>query len=137
MVAKVHSKSASAKKRTARVRRAAKTRAHIKSMQVKDPSLVRLCITRSSMHIGVQLIQYNALEGKSVVVASATTKEKLIKEKAGYTGNVNAAKIVGQVIAERALAANLKSASFDRSGHRYHGRVKALADAAREAGLQI
>lgn len=74
--------------------------------------------------------------GGDSVVASASTVEKDLRE-SGYTGNAEAAARVGQMIAERAKAAGIEEVAFDRSGFRYHGRVKALADAAREGGLQF
>ena len=71
------------------------------------------------------------------VLAAASTLEKDLKSQCKYTGNVDAAKVVGKAIAERALAKDVKRVAFDRSGFLYHGRIKALADAAREAGLQF
>ena len=71
------------------------------------------------------------------VVAVASTVEKDLREQCKYGGNVDAAKVVGKVVAERAIKANIKHVAFDRSGFAYHGRVKALADAAREGGLEF
>lgn len=137
MAVKIHSKSANAKKKLARVRRAKSTRQHIKSLQVKSSDLLRLSVKRSSKNISAQLIKYEALEGKSLVVASASTLEKTLKTQCKYTGNIDAAKVVGKAVAQRALEKGFNKIAFDRSGYKYHGRVKALADAAREAGLEF
>ena len=91
----------------------------------------RLCVFRSPRHIYAQVI---SPEGDKVL-ASASTVEK--DNRSGATGNVDAAGKVGKMIAERAKAAGVESVAFDRSGYAYHGRVKALADAARESGLQF
>lgn len=73
----------------------------------------------------------------SEVLAAASTVEKVIKEQVKYTGNKEAAAVVGKIVAERALEKGIKAVAFDRSGFKYHGRVQSLADAAREAGLQF
>ena len=73
----------------------------------------------------------------SEVLAAASTVEKAIRDQVEKTGNADAAKVVGKVIAERAVEKGIKDVTFDRSGFKYHGRVAALADAAREAGLQF
>ena len=91
----------------------------------------RLCVFRSPRHIYAQVI---SPEGDKVL-ASASTVEK--ENRTGATGNVDAAGKVGKMIAERAKAIGVESVAFDRSGYAYHGRVKALADAAREGGLQF
>jgi large subunit ribosomal protein L18 len=91
----------------------------------------RLCVFRSPKHIYAQVI---SPEGNKVL-ASASTVEKENRESA--TGNVDAAGKVGKLIAERAKAAGVEKVAFDRSGYAYHGRIKALADAAREGGLQF
>ena len=91
----------------------------------------RLCIFRSSKHIYAQLIEDES--GKTLVTASTVAKGAADSVK--YSGNVEAAKLVGKQIAEKALAQDIKQVVFDRNGFLYHGRVKALADAAREAGL--
>ncbi|MEQ9567834.1 MAG: 50S ribosomal protein L18, partial [Pseudomonadales bacterium] len=91
----------------------------------------RLCVHRTPRHIYAQVIAPSGDE----VVAAASTVEKDLREKA--TGNVEAAKAVGALIAERAKNAGISSVAFDRSGFKYHGRVKALADAARESGLEF
>ena len=90
----------------------------------------RLCIFRSSKHIYAQIIE--DVSGKTLVTASTVAKGA---DSVKYSGNVEAAKLVGKQIAEKALAKDIKQVVFDRNGFLYHGRVKALADAAREAGL--
>lgn len=91
----------------------------------------RLSVFRSLKHIYAQLIDDS--QGRTLVSASTIDKSCSVK----YGGNVSAAKQVGKVLAERALQAGIKKVVFDRGGHLYHGRVKALAEAAREAGLQF
>ena len=91
----------------------------------------RLCVFRSSKHIYAQIIE--DVTGKTLVAASTVAKDT--GDSVKYTGNVEAAKAVGKQIAEKALAKDIKQVVFDRNGFLYHGRVKALADAAREAGL--
>ena len=93
----------------------------------------RLSVFRSSKHIYAQVID----ETGGKVLASASTLEAEVKSQVKRGSNVDAAKIVGQRIAERAKAKGVTQVAFDRSGFRYHGRVKALADAARESGLQF
>jgi large subunit ribosomal protein L18 len=93
----------------------------------------RLCVYRSLGHIYAQIVDDRA--GRTLVSASSLDKETRKQLKGG--GNVAAAKVVGKAIAERALAAKIQKVVFDRGGYKYHGRVKALADAAREAGLQF
>ena len=93
----------------------------------------RLCVYRSLDHIYAQIIDDRA--GKTLVAASSADKDTKKNLKGG--GNVAAAKVVGKEIAQRAKAAGLAKVVFDRGGYKYHGRVKALADAAREAGLQF
>jgi large subunit ribosomal protein L18 len=90
----------------------------------------RLCVFRSSKHIYAQIIE--DVSGKTLVAASTAAKDAADSK---YSGNVEAAKQVGKQIAEKALAKDIKQVVFDRNGFLYHGRVKALADAAREAGL--
>jgi len=115
-------------KKSSRIRRARKTRAKISELAVP-----RLSIHRTPRHIYAQVI---AASGSEVVV-SASTVQADMKGKVKNTGNIDAASAVGKAIAEKALAAGVSSVAFDRSGFKYHGRVKALADAAREAGLKI
>jgi large subunit ribosomal protein L18 len=91
----------------------------------------RLCVFRSTKHIYAQIIE--DVTGKTLVAASTVAKDT--GDSVKYTGNVEAAKAVGKQIAEKALAKDIKQVVFDRNGFLYHGRVKALADAAREAGL--
>ena len=93
----------------------------------------RLSVFRSAKHIYAQVIDDN--EHKTL--ASASTMDKAFKALGQYGGNVAAAELVGKAVAERALAAGVKEVCFDRGGHKYHGRVKALADAARQNGLDI
>jgi len=113
-------------KKQSRVRRARKTRARIRHLEK-----VRLCIHRTPRHTYAQVISADG--GK--VLASASTLQAEVKAKIKNGGNVEAAKAVGQTIAEKAKQAGIEEVSFDRSGFHYHGRVKALADAARESGL--
>ena len=115
-------------KKSSRIRRARRTRAKISELAVP-----RLSIHRTPRHIYAQVIAASGSE----VVASASTVQADMKGKVKYTGNIDAASAVGKAIAEKALAAGVTSVAFDRSGFKYHGRVKALADAAREAGLKI
>jgi large subunit ribosomal protein L18 len=91
----------------------------------------RLCVFRSSKHIYAQIVE--DVTGKTL--AAASTVAKGVDDSVKYSGNVEAAKVVGKKIAEAALAKDIKHVIFDRNGFLYHGRVKALADAAREAGL--
>jgi large subunit ribosomal protein L18 len=93
----------------------------------------RLSVFRSSKHIYVQLID----DVKGVTIASASTLDKELAEQVGNGGNVEAARKVGELIAQRAKAKGHESVVFDRGGYLYHGRIQALADAAREAGLQF
>ena len=115
-------------KKISRLRRARKTRAKIARVGVD-----RLSIHRTPRHIYAQIIDAS---GEKVLV-SASTVDKTLRSSVKYGGNVEAAKAVGTRIAEFAKKAGVKKAAFDRSGFRYHGRVQALADAAREAGLKI
>lgn len=93
----------------------------------------RLSVFRSNKHIYAQII--NDVEG--VTLASASTKDKALREKFAYGGNIEAAKAVGQMVADRAKAAGVTEVVFDRGPYIFHGRVKALADAAREGGLSF
>jgi len=116
-------------KKITRQRRARRTR-----MKIRELGAHRLTVHRTPRHIYAQVIAPNG----SDVVASASTVEKSVTEAlAGYTGNVAAAAVVGRFIAERAKAAGVEQVAFDRAGFKYHGRVKALADAAREHGQQF
>ena len=111
---------------TARVRRARRAR-----MKMREIGATRLCVNRTPRHIYAQIISSDGAE----VLATASTVEKDLRE--GKTGNAEAAAKVGQLIAERAIAKGIKKVAFDRSGFKYHGRLKALADAAREGGLEF
>ena len=113
-------------KKETRLRRARKAR-----LKMRELETVRLCVYRSSQHIYAQVI---AADGGKVL-ASASTLDKDLRE--GATGNIDAAKKVGQLVAERAKAAGVTQVAFDRSGFKYHGRGKALADAAGEGGLEL
>ncbi|MDP5238257.1 50S ribosomal protein L18 [Uliginosibacterium sp. 31-16] len=115
-------------KKEARLRRARKTRARIAEQKV-----ARLTVFRSNCHIYAQIIS----ECGSRVLAAASTAEAAVKGVAPNGGNVSAATAVGKLIAERAAAAGVLSVAFDRAGYMYHGRVKALAEAARESGLKF
>ncbi len=93
----------------------------------------RLCVYRSLKHIYAQLID----DVKGVTICSVSSADKEIKESIKYGGNVKAASVVGQAVARKALDKGIKEVVFDRNGFIYHGRIKALADAAREAGLKF
>lgn len=115
-------------KKQNRLRRARKSRAKISELAVN-----RLSIHRTPRHIYAQVI---APDG-GTILASASTLEKDVRKGAKGTGNIEAAAIIGARIAEKAKAAGIDIVAFDRGGFRYHGRIKALADAAREAGLKF
>jgi len=116
-------------KKASRLRRATRAR-----KKIQELGATRLVVHRTPRHIYAQVIAANGSE----VLASASTVEKsLCEQLTGYTGNLDAAKLVGKVIAERAKEKGVEQVAFDRSGFQYHGRVAALADAAREAGLQF
>jgi len=113
-------------KQTARVRRAKRSRAKMRELGV-----YRLSVHRTPRHIYAQVIS----PAGDTVLASASTLDKELRS--GSTGNVEAATAVGNLVAERARAAGVSQVAFDRAGFRYHGRVKALADGAREGGLEF
>ena len=115
-------------KKERRQRRAIKTRLHIRELGV-----ARLTIHRTPQHIYAQVFDPT---GAKVLVSASSVQEAVVRDLKG-TGNVDAAKAVGKAVAERAKAAGISKVAFDRAGFRYHGRVKALADAAREAGLEF
>jgi large subunit ribosomal protein L18 len=115
-------------KKQARIRRATKSR-----MKMKQLGANRLVVNRTPRHIYAQII---AADGGKVL-ATASSLEKDIKASGKSTGNVETAKVVGALVAERAVKAGVSNVAFDRSGFKYHGRVKALADSARENGLQF
>ena len=112
----------------ARQRRARKTRA-----KIAEQKSVRLAIHRTNLHIYAQVI---SADGSSVL-ASASTLEAEVRKEVGNGGNTSAAAVVGKRIAEKAKSAGVTAVAFDRSGYKYHGRIKALADAAREHGLKF
>ena len=113
-------------KKVARIRRSKSTR-----LKIRELGAVRLCVNRTPRHIYAQVI--SACGGK--VLAQASTLDASLRD--GATGNVEAAKKVGLLVAERAKAAGVTKVAFDRSGFQYHGRIQALADAAREGGLEF
>ena len=115
-------------KKAARIRRATKARQHIRKL-----GMARLTVHRSGRHIYAQVIDAAGAR----VLASASTLQKDLKKDLSSTSNKDAAKAVGKAVAEKAVAAGVKSVAFDRSGFKYHGRIKVLADAAREGGLQF
>jgi large subunit ribosomal protein L18 len=115
-------------KKLRRLRRARKTRAKIAEL-----GAIRLCVHRTNMHIYAQLIDSSG----SSVLASVSSLDKALRDEVKTGSNINAAKIVGQRLAEKAKQLGYEKVSFDRSGFAFHGRVKALAEAAREHGLQF
>ncbi len=120
--------SRAADKKAARQRRGLRTR-----MKLRELGVNRLCVHRTPRHIYAQII---APDGARTLVAASTLESGMRQGLTG-TGNVEAARAVGKAIAEKAVAQGITEVAFDRSGFRYHGRVKALADAAREHGLQF
>ena len=115
-------------KKIARLRRAKSTRAHIRELGVP-----RLSVLRTGQHLYAQLFSADG----SKVLASASTVQSAVKDGLKSSKNADAAAKVGRAIAEKARAAGVERVAFDRSGYRFHGRIKALADAAREGGLQF
>lgn len=115
-------------KKIARLRRAKSTRSHIRELGVP-----RLSVLRTGQHLYAQLFTADGAK----VLASASTLQADVKDGLKNGKNAEAAVRVGKMIAERAKAAGIERVAFDRSGYRYHGRIKALADAAREGGLQF
>ena len=115
-------------KKEARLRRGRRTRIKIRELRVN-----RLCVHRTPNHIYAQIIAPSG----SKVVAAASTLDQSLRESLKGTGNIEAAKEVGKSIAAKAKSAGIDFVAFDRSGFKYHGRIKALADAARENGLQF
>jgi large subunit ribosomal protein L18 len=115
-------------KKAARLRRSAQTRRKVHKLRA-----VRLAVHRTNGHIYAQIF---SAEGDKVL-ASASTAEKEVRAKLASGGNKAAAVMIGQRIAEKAKTLGIEAVAFDRSGYKYHGRVKALADAAREAGLKF
>jgi large subunit ribosomal protein L18 len=115
-------------KRLAKWRRAKRTRMRIKALEV-----MRLTVNKTSKHTYAQIMTSDG--AKTLVCAS--TLDQTLRQTLSSTGNVEGAKAVGQLVAQRALAAGIRRVAFDRSGFAYHGRIQALADAAREAGLEF
>lgn len=115
-------------KKTSRLRRARKTRAKIAGQEA-----VRLSVHRTPRHFYAQVIDPTG----SKVLAAASTLETGLRNELKHCGNTEAASAVGKLLAEKALSAGIEAVAFDRSGFRYHGRVKAFADAAREHGLKF
>ncbi len=115
-------------KKKSRLRRARRTRARIAELQA-----IRLSVHRTPRHFYAQIIDASGAR----VLASASTLEVSLRKELKNTGNIEAAGAVGKRLAEKALSAGVEAAAFDRSGFRYHGRVKAFADAAREGGLKF
>ena len=113
-------------RKASRMRRATKTRKRIRELKIP-----RLCVHRTPRHIYAQIISPDG----GTTVASASTVDRTVRGEVAYGGNCSAAATVGRTIAERAREAGVERVAFDRSGFKFHGRVKALADAAREAGL--
>ncbi|MDP3745153.1 MAG: 50S ribosomal protein L18 [Methylotenera sp.] len=111
-----------------RLRRARKTRAKIAELKV-----TRLSVHRTNTHIYAQIIA----ETGDKVIASASTVEADVRKNLKNGGNIEAAIVIGKLIAEKAKQAGITTVAFDRSGYKYHGRIKALADAARENGLSF
>ena len=106
-------------------------RHHVRNRLRGDTKRPRLSVYRSNQHIAAQIIDDS--QGKTLV--SASTRDKELRDSVGYGGNQDAATAIGKAIAEKAIAAGIKEVAFDRGSYKYHGRVAALADAAREAGL--
>ena len=115
-------------KKRMRKRRTGRARAKIRELDVP-----RLCVHRTPSHIYAQII----VSGGAVTQASASTLEKDVRKELGYGGNIKAATVIGRLIAERAVAKGVEKVAFDRSGFKFHGRIKALADSAREHGLKF
>ena len=116
------------KKTTARARRALSTRKKIKTLEA-----TRLCVYRTPRHIYAQI----TLPDGAKTLFCASTLDPDVRSNVKNSGNIEAAKVVGKLIAERAAKGGITKVAFDRSGYKYHGRVKALADSARENGLQF
>ncbi len=116
-------------KKQARTRRSVRSRAKIREIGIH-----RLCVHRTPQHTYAQVI---SPDGGKVIVAASTLEKELRGSIEGHLGNVSAAVAIGKAIAERAREKGIEQVAFDRSGFRYHGRLKALADAARESGLKF
>jgi large subunit ribosomal protein L18 len=116
-------------RRQARIKRKTRVRTKVRGTSERP----RLSVFRSARHITAQII--DDVSNTTLVYASTSVKD--VSDALKYTGNVDAAKAVGAVVAKKALEKNIKQVVFDRNGFLYHGRIKALADAAREAGLSF
>ena len=119
-----------ADKKTTRLRRGLRTR-----LKIRELGVCRLCVHRTPRHIYAQLI--NPAPTGDRTLAAASTLESALRQMLKSTGDVDAAKTVGKAIAEKAKAIGITRVAFDRSGFKYHGRIKALAEAARENGLEF
>ena len=115
-------------KKQMRVRRTRRPRAKIRELDVP-----RLSVHRTASHIYAQII----VSGGAETRVSASTVEPAVKKEVGYGGNIKAATVIGRLIADRAVAKGFDAVAFDRSGFKYHGRIKALAESAREHGLKF
>jgi large subunit ribosomal protein L18 len=115
-------------KKASRLRRATRAR-----KKIQELGAARLVVHRTPRHIYAQVIAPTGSE----VLAAASTAEKAVREELKSTGNVEAAKAIGKLVAERAVEKGVEVVAFDRSGFKYHGRIAALAEAAREAGLKF
>ena len=115
-------------KKSSRLRRAARSRAKIRELYV-----YRITVQRTPRHIYAHVLTHDS----SKLIAAASTLDPEVKKALSATGNKAAAELVGKTVAERAVKNGVTEVAFDRSGFSYHGRVKALADAARESGLQF
>jgi large subunit ribosomal protein L18 len=115
-----------ADKKLARLRRARRTRAKLERLEIH-----RLCVHRTPRHIYAQVLK----PGESRVIVSASTVERAVREEAPNGGNAAAARVVGRILAERARAAGVERLGVDRSGFKYHGRIRALVETLREQGL--
>jgi len=115
-------------KKSSRLRRAKKARAKIKELGVN-----RLSVHKTAKHIYAQIIS----DADSKVLVAVNTLQNDVKSEISYTGNIDAAKTVGKIVAEKAKDAGITNVAFDRSGFKFHGRIKSLADAARENGLEF
>ncbi len=115
-------------RKQARLRRSKKARARIRLFGVN-----RLCVHKTPRHIYAQIVSTD----NQKIVTSASTVDKELRDKVKHGGNKDAAIIVGQALAERAKQVGVTKVAFDRSGFKYHGRIKALADAARENGIEF
>lgn len=117
------------KKTVSRLRRARRARMHMRKLGAH-----RLSVHRTPQHIYAQIV---SPDGGRTLVSASTVEKTLRGDVSGHAGNRSAAELIGRTIAERAKAAGIQEVAFDRSGFAYHGRIKALADAARENGLQF